>query len=111
MIKVRKDKIRCEKDMLDWMTHKQYKSIKCTLGTIEVKFTESKIPMTKPYLVQSLKEHAKMDEGNATQLVSQIFDSRPISNKRRLVVSGGNSKRRKAAHKEEDDDDDDDDDE
>lgn len=86
-----------EGSVFAWMTHNNATRIKTTKGYITIKEKKETTTLKKEYLIAQLQQRQQLDEGRATQLVNDIFDARPVVEKRRLDVEAPNSKRSRTA--------------
>lgn len=83
-----------EGSVFAWMNHNGANRIRTPKGTISIKDKKETTTLKKEYLIAQLQQRQQLDEGRATQLVNDIFDARPVVEKRKLDVEAPNSKKR-----------------
>src|SRR5262245_46979979 len=76
-----------EKSIQDFMQEKNVKKISSKNGTLEVTQKKTIAPLKKEFLIQQLKDRVQMDEANATALVKEILDARPVSTSEQLSLN------------------------
>lgn len=93
---IKKERKRLEAQVLAWMGKNDVSQVNTSVGAITRLEKERKDTLKKPFIVAQLRVAGKMDEKEATALVEQLWESRPVIKESKLKYDAPGAKKRAA---------------